>query len=145
MQNPEYESLKLENQLCFPLYAVSRKIIGLYTPHLKPLGLTYTQYLVFLVLSERDEITVGKLCEILYLDNGTLSPLLKTMQKNGYLKRERSTSDERTVYISLTEQGRQMLGNLKDIPEKVGKCVPVSPEKAVLLYQALYEMLHELS
>ena len=145
MQNPEYESLKLENQLCFPLYAVSRKIIGLYTPHLKPLGLTYTQYLVFLVLSERDEITVGKLCEILYLDNGTLSPLLKTMQKNGYLKRERSTSDERTVYISLTEQGRQMLGKLKDIPEKVGKCVPVSPEKAVLLYQALYEMLHELS
>lgn len=145
MQNPEYESLKLENQLCFPLYAVSRKIISLYTPCLKPLGLTYTQYLVFLVLSEQKQTTVGRLCEALYLDNGTLSPLLKTMQKNGFLKRERSASDERTVCISLTEQGEQMLGNLKEIPEKIGKCVPVAPEKAVQLYQILYELLHELT
>ena len=76
----DLDPLKLENQLCFPLYAAARNVISLYTPRLKPLGITYTQYLVFLVLWERDGRTVGELCEKLMLDNGTLSPLLKKMQ-----------------------------------------------------------------
>ena len=84
MQESEYEVLKLENQLCFPLYATSRKVINLYTPYLKPLGLTYTQYLVFLVLSEQEQMTVGEICEKLYLNNGTLSPLLKTLEKKRF-------------------------------------------------------------
>ena len=99
----DYDALKLENQLCFPLYACSRSIVNLYTPFLKPLGLTYTQYIVFLVLWEQDGITVGELGAKLHLDNGTITPLLKKMQDKGYVTRERSKSDERVVIVSLTD------------------------------------------
>lgn len=143
MQESEYEVLKLENQLCFPLYAASRKVINLYTPYLKPLGLTYTQYLVFLVLSETERMTVGEICEKLYLNNGTLSPLLKTLEKNGFLTRQRSTTDERTVFVTLTDQGKGLLEQLKEIPPKVGSCIPIDEKKALQLYTLLYEILHE--
>ncbi|MBR1529099.1 MAG: MarR family transcriptional regulator [Oscillospiraceae bacterium] len=143
MQKSEYEVLKLENQLCFPLYAASRKVISLYTPYLKPLGLTYTQYLVFLVLSEQKRMTVGEICEKLYLNNGTLSPLLKTLEKNGFLTRQRSTADERTVLISLTDKGKELLEQLKEIPPKIGNCIPIDEKKALQLYILLYEILHE--
>ena len=143
MQKSEYEVLKLENQLCFPLYAASRKVISLYTPYLKPLGLTYTQYLVFLVLSEQKRMTVGEICEKLYLNNGTLSPLLKTLEKNGFLTRQRSTADERTVLISLTDKGKELLEQLKEIPPKIGYCIPIDEKKALQLYILLYEILHE--
>ena len=143
MQKSEYEVLKLENQLCFPLYAASRKVISLYIPYLKPLGLTYTQYLVFLVLSEQEQMTVGEICEKLYLNNGTLSPLLKTLEKNGFLTRQRSTEDERTVLISLTDKGKKLLEQLKEIPPKIGNCIPIDEKKALQLYTLLYELLHE--
>ena len=91
------EAMKLSNQLCFPLYAASRNIIGLYTPHLKELGLTYTQYIVFLVLWERDGLTVGEICDKLLPDNGTVSPLLKKMEQAGYIIRKRSSEDDRIV------------------------------------------------
>lgn len=85
MGTDKYEGLKLENQICFPLYSAARKITGMYTPFLKPLGMTYTQYIVFLVLWEQDHLTVGDLCEKLYLDSGTITPLLKKMEeKLGY-------------------------------------------------------------
>ncbi|MCR5090870.1 MAG: MarR family transcriptional regulator [Oscillospiraceae bacterium] len=135
------EALKLSNQFCFPLYAAARKITSLYTPYLAPLNLTYTQYLVFLVLWEQDGIPVSEICRKLKLDNGTLSPLLKKMEKLGYLTRTRSTEDERIVLIKLTDLGRDMQKQAADIPMKVGSCVKLSPEKANLLYETLYEIL----
>ena len=135
------EMMKLKNQLCFPLYAAAREIVGLYTPYLKPLGLTYTQYLVFLVLWEKDGITVGEICEKLILDNGTLSPLLKKMEKDGFLKKARSKEDDRVVIISLTEKGREMQQKAKDVPKSVAGCVNLPQEKSQSLYTLLYELL----
>ena len=135
------EAMKLKNQLCFPLYAAARNVINLYTPLLSPLGLTYTQYLVFLVLWERDGITVGEIGEKLLLDNGTLSPLLKKLQLAGYVQRTRSKKDERAVMITLTEEGRALQEKAKDIPLKAAGCVGLPPEKALQLYSLLYELL----
>ncbi len=136
------EAMKLSNQLCFPLYAAARDVTGLYTPWLKPLGLTYTQYIVFLVLWEKDGIPVGEIGEKLMLDNGTLSPLLKKMEQAGYIERQRSREDERIVVISLTEAGRQLQEKAKEIPEKVSACIDLPPEKAGQLYALLYELLN---
>ena len=137
------EAMKLKNQLCFPLYAAARCVTGLYTPWLKPLGLTYTQYLVFLVLWEQDGIPVGEICEKLMLDNGTVSPLLKKMEKAGYITRSRSQEDDRIVVITLTDQGRDLQEQAKDIPEKVGSCIDLPPEEAQELYKLLYELLQK--
>ena len=136
-----HEAMKLSNQMCFPLYAASRSVINLYTPWLKPLGLTYTQYLVFLVLWEEDGITVGEICSRLMLDNGTLSPLLKKMQQAGYVDRKRSEEDDRIVLITLTEEGRALQEKAKEIPGKVAECIDLPPEKAQMLYSLLYELL----
>lgn len=135
------ESMKLENQLCFPLYAAARAVTGLYTPFLKPLGLTYTQYIVFLVLWEKDGIAVGEICEKLMLDNGTLTPLLKKMQSEGYIERTRSKSDDRVVVITLTEKGKKLQIRAKDIPKNVENCLKLSSEKAKELYTLLNELL----
>lgn len=135
------EAMKLENQLCFPLYAAARSITNLYTPHLKELGLTYTQYIVFLVLWEKDGVPVGEICDRLMLDNGTLSPLLKKMEQEGYLTRQRSKNDERIVTVTLTKEGRELQKKAKDIPLKVGGCVRLAPEKAKTLYSLLYEIM----
>ena len=136
-----HEAMKLTNQLCFPLYAASRNVISLYTPWLKPLGLTYTQYIVFLVLWEKDGLTVGELCEKLMLDNGTLSPLLKKMQQAGYVDRTRSAADDRVVVISLTEKGKALQEKARDIPSHVADCIALPAEKARTLYALLYELL----
>ena len=135
------EMMKLENQLCFPLYAAARKVTGLYTPLLKPLGLTYTQYLVFLVLWEKDGVPVGEICEKLMLDNGTVSPLLKKMEQAGHIRRSRSKEDDRVVVITLTDQGKKLREKAKDIPVKAGSCIELAPEKARQLYGLLYELL----
>ena len=135
------EAMKLANQLCFPLYAASRNVIGLYTPRLKPLGLTYTQYIVLLVLWEKDGIPVGEICERLMLDNGTLSPLLKKMQQAGYIERTRSSEDDRVVVITLTQEGRALQEKAKDVPRRVASCIELPPEKAQTLYALLYELL----
>ena len=135
------EAMKLANQLCFPLYAAARHVTGLYTPVLKPLGLTYTQYIVFLVLWEKDGQPVGEIGEKLLLDNGTLSPLLKKMEQAGYVRRERSREDERVVVITLTEAGRALQEKAKDVPAKVAGCIDLPPEKAQALYGLLYELL----
>ena len=135
------EAMKLSNQLCFPLYAAARNVTGLYTPYLKVLGLTYTQYIVFLVLWEKDGITVGEICEKLMLDNGTVSPLLKKMEQAGYITRTRSSEDDRVVLISLTKEGKELQKKAKDVPAKVAGCVDLPPEKAKMLYTLLYELL----
>ena len=136
-----HEAMKLGNQLCFPLYAASRNVINLYTPYLKPLGLTYTQYITLLALWEKDGVTVGDLCGKLMLDNGTLSPLLKKMQQEGLVERRRSEEDERVVVITLTEEGKALQEKAKDIPVKVAGCVDLPPEKAIMLYSLLSELL----
>ena len=141
MQYYYHEAMKLTNQLCFPLYAAARNVTGLYTPWLKPLGLTYTQYIVLLVLWEEDGISVTEIGEKLMLDNGTLSPLLKKMEKAGYINRRRSSDDERVVMITLTEEGRALQEKAKDIPRQMAGCVELSPEKAQMLYTLLYELL----
>ena len=135
------ETMKLANQLCFPLYAAARNVTGLYTPWLKPLGLTYTQYIVFLVLWEKDGISVTEIGERLMLDNGTLSPLLKKMEQAGFVERRRCRRDDRVVEITLTEKGRALQEKAKDIPGHVARCIDLPPEKARTLHELLYELL----
>lgn len=141
MEYDHHEAMKLANQLCFPLYAAARNVTGLYTPWLKPLGLTYTQYIVLLVLWEKDGISVSEIGEKLMLDNGTLSPLLKKMEQAGYVARRRCRKDDRVVEITLTDEGRKLQEKAKDIPRQVAGCIDLSPEKAQTLYSLLYELL----
>lgn len=136
-----YDKLKLDNQLCFPLYACSREIIRLYKPYLDEIGLTYTQYITMMVLWERNLVTVKKLGEILYLDSGTLTPLLKKMETAGLLIRSRDKKDERSVIVELTEMGEQLKDRAVDIPDQIAQCVPLNKEEAGELYRLLYQVL----
>ncbi|MBQ9894055.1 MAG: MarR family transcriptional regulator [Ruminococcus sp.] len=133
--------MKLDNQLCFPIYAAARTVTSIYTPYLKKLGLTYTQYILFLVLWEKDGLTVGEICKRLMLDSGTLSPVLKKLRQEGYIEKTQSTTDERSFIITLTEKGIALQEQAKEIPLQVGKCVNINPEKAKQLYDLLYELL----
>ena len=137
------EQLKLDNQLCFPLYSCARKIVASYTPHLKPYGITYTQYIVFLVLWEHGDSNVSFLSEKLYLDSGTLTPLLKKLEKNGYVNRNRDPKDERNVIISLTKKGKDLKNELKDMPFKVGKGVSLTLDEVLELRRLLKKYLGE--
>ncbi len=138
----QYEQLLIKNQLCFPLYACSRKIVARYTPYLKPLGLTYTQYIVLMVLWEKECVNVGQLGEILYLDAGTLTPLLKRLEKAGYITRERSKEDERITLITITSDGNALKEKCKDIPLKLmSKTTSLTENDAKELYRLLYLFL----
>ena len=140
----EYEQLKLSNQLCFPLYACSRKIISRYTPFLKPLGLTYTQYLVLMVLWEEEKASVGELGRRLHLDAGTLTPLLKNMEKEGCISRNRSKEDERVTEIVITEKGNDLKKECQDIPFRVASMSSALNEtEAKQLYSLLYKLINE--
>ena len=139
-----YPQLKLDSQLCFPLYACARKVTNAYNPLLKPLGLTYTQYLVMLELWEKGEEKVGDLCHRLYLDCGTITPMLKKMEESGWLTRCRCKVDERCVYVALTEKGRALREEVKDIPAKVGECISLSQEDAYDLYRLLHKLLDSM-
>ena len=140
----EYEQLLLKNQLCFPLYACGRKIIGRYTPYLKPLGLTYTQYIVLMVLWEEESVTVGQLGEKLHLDAGTLTPLLKRLEKAGYVTRKRSGEDERITNITITAEGNKLKKKCKDIPLKLAsEGTNLTEKEAVQLYKLLYKFLEK--
>ena len=139
-----YPQLKLDSQLCFPLYACARKVTNAYNPLLKPLGLTYTQYLVMLELWEKGEEKVGDLCHRLYLDCGTITPMLKKMEESGWLTRCRCKVDERCVYVALTEKGRALREEVKDIPAKVGECISLPQEDAYDLYRLLHKLLDSM-
>lgn len=141
MEFDHREVMKLDNQICFPLYAAARYVTGLYTPWLKPLGLTYTQYITFLVLWEKDGISVSEIGSRLMLDNGTLSPMLKKMEQAGYIERNRSKDDDRVVIITLTKKGRDLQEKAKEIPLKVGSCIELPLEKAKELHDLLHELL----
>ena len=140
----DYSALLLQNQLCFPLYAVSKEVVRLYKPFLDEIGLTYTQYIAMLVLWEKQALTVKELGEHLYLDSGTLTPLLKKMEVQGLVNRQRNAADERSVIVSLTEGGRALREKALSIPEKIGSCLPLSRDDAKTLYQLLYRMLHAI-
>ena len=136
------DPLRLENQLCFPLYAASRKIVNLYTPYFKPLGITYTQYIVLMVLWAQDGVSVRELGERLYLDSGTLTPLLKKMETAGLVRRERAKEDERVTRIYLTEAGRALHEKCLEIPVHLSSSLSAfSPEEAKTLYDLLYRLL----
>ncbi|WP_312496604.1 MarR family winged helix-turn-helix transcriptional regulator [Anaerosporobacter sp.] len=137
----KYDVLKLENQLCFPLYACSKEVVRRYKPFLDEIDLTYTQYIVMLVMWEKSKITVKELGECLYLDSGTLTPVLKKLEAKGYVSRSRSKEDERNLDVSLTSQGKQIREEAVDIPSKVGSCIDLSPEEALKLYELLYKVL----
>ena len=139
--NKNTPQLLLENQLCFPLYAAARRVVSLYTPYFKEYGLTYTQYIVLLALWEKDQVSVGDLCGRLYLDSGTLTPLLKKMEKECLVTRTRSTEDERVVLIALTEKATALKERVALIPGQIGSCVPLSAEEAYTLHRLLYKIL----
>lgn len=139
-----FDCLKLENQLCFPLYVCSKEIVRRYKPYLDELDLTYTQYITMMVLWECKEINVKELGEKLYLDSGTLTPLLKKLETKGYIKRERSKSDERNLIVTITKDGEALKETAADIPQKIGACVNISPDKAKELYDTLYLILNSI-
>ncbi len=144
MSNDIYDGLKLENQICFPLYACAKEIVRKYKPFLDELDLTYTQYITMMVLWEEKQINVKDLGNKIFLDSGTLTPLLKKLEAKGYILRERSKEDERSLIISITDKGEQLKEEAVLIPQKVGCCVDIEPEKAVELYNTLYEILEQM-
>ena len=135
------EELKLSNQLCFPLYVVSKELISKYTPVLKEYDLTYTQYIVLLALFEQKEMNVTALGEMVYLDSGTLSPLLKKLENKGFLRRFRDKNDERNVKVSLTKEGEMLEEKLSNVPLKIAQCLNLNLEEAKTLYSLLYKTL----
>ena len=135
------EALLLDNQLCFPMYVVSKEITRRYLPLLKELDLTYTQYITLLALWENDHITVKELGERLYLDSGTLTPLLKKLESKGYISRNRSDKDERNLMIRVTEKGMNLREDALSVPQEVSKCVKLTKEEASFLYKILYKMI----
>ena len=135
------EMLKLENQLCFPLYACAKEIVRRYTPLLEPLGLTYTQYIAMMVMWEHKSISVKDMGKLLYLDSGTLTPMLKKMEKAGLIRRKRSEYDERVVMITITEKGEELHDEASGIPAKMAGCVTLESEEAMQLYTLLHKLM----
>lgn len=136
-----HDQLKLENQLCFPLYACSKEVVRKYKPFLDEIGLTYTQYIAMMVLWEHRNVNVKTLGDYLYLDSGTLTPLLKKMEAQGLLVRERDVKDERNVMVSLTTKGQQLEDKALSIPARLEACLPFDREEAYTLYRLLYKVL----
>lgn len=136
-----YDSLKLENQLCFPLYAAAREVVKRYHPYLSELGITYTQYVALMVLWDRGQVSVKELGEKLHLDSGTLTPMLKELEKKGILTRMRSKEDERVLLVTLTEEGERLKERAVEIPEKMAGCIRLEPEEAATLYGLLYRLM----
>ncbi len=137
----EYNPLKLENQLCFPLYACSKEVVKRYKPFLDKLDLTYTQYITMMVMWERKSINVKELGDSLFLDSGTLTPLLKKLENKGYITRKRSKTDERNLIVTITEKGEALREDAVDVPAKMGQCVNLTRDEAKTLYSLLYKLL----
>ncbi len=139
------EPLNLDNQLCFALYVCSKEVIRRYKPLLDPLGLTYTSYITMLALWEQDGVQVKDLGKRLFLDSGTLTPLLKKMEKEGLVNRKRSESDERTVFISLTEKGRALQKKCAGIPAKMAGCSRLEKDSAHIILACLHSLMKGLT
>ncbi len=138
-----YAVLRLKNQLCFPLYAVSNIITRKYKPLLDKLDLTYTQYIVMMVLWEEKQVNEKFLCEALCLKSNTVAPLLQKLAGKGYVNKEKDGADERNIVITLTDEGEKLQENALCIPETIAKEFDLPPEEAALLYQILYKLLDQ--
>lgn len=141
----EYDSLKLDNQICFPLYAVSKEIIRRYKPFLEEIDLTYTQYIAMMVMWEHKCICVKDLGQKLFLDSGTLTPVLKTLEKKGYITRNRSKEDERVLNVEITKEGMDLRLKAVEVPQKIGGCVNLEQHEALQLYTILHKMMGQFS
>ena len=141
MSEKNYDSLKLENQICFPLYAASRKITSKYRPLLSELDLTYTQDITMMVMWEMRELNVKELGERLYLDSGTLTPVLKSLEQKGYVTRARSSEDERVLIVTLTDEGLSLRDRALSVPVEMAGCVALKQEEAMELYRLLYKII----
>ncbi len=141
----KYDSLKLENQLCFPLYAAAKEITRKYKPFLDKLDLTYTQYICMMVMWEHESMNVKTLGEYLYLDSGTLTPLLKKLEDKGFIERKRNDIDERNLVITITKKGMELRDLALSVPQNMGSCIQLSREESLLLYKVLYKILNNLN
>ncbi len=140
----KYEVLRLKNQLCFPIYLCSKEIQRRYTPYLNELNLTYTQYVVMMYFWEHGSSNVKAIGKALLLDPSTLTPLLKKLESKGYITRNRSEQDERNLIVELTDSGRELQDKAINIPAQIGRCLDLSEEEAVALYNILYKVLHNV-
>ena len=145
MEAKKYDGLKLEKQLCFPLYACSKEIIRRYKPYLDDLDLTYTQYITMMVLWEKKKTSVKELGQTLYLDSGTLTPVLKKLEAKGYITRTRSTEDERSLIVAITDMGEQLKDQAVDVPQHIGEFVKLDPQEVMQLYSLLYKVIRGLA
>ena len=135
------ELLRLDNQICFPMYVASKEIVRRYIPLLTELDLTYTQYITLLALWEKDHITVKELGEKLYLDSGTLTPLLNKLEKKGYIIKNKSEKDGRELVVVVTPKGLELKQKALQIPPEIAKCVNLNKEEAIDFYQLLHKVL----
>lgn len=141
----KYDALLLDSQLCFPLYACAREVVKLYTPFLDAIGLTYTQYITMMVLWETPSATSKQIGRRLYLDSGTLTPVLKKLEQKGLILRRRDESDERNLLVELTAEGEALKEQAVEIPPQIGACIRLAPEDALQLYTLLHRMLETMS
>ena len=138
----DFDPLKLENQLCFPMYACAKEIVRRYRPYLDELGITYTQYITMMVMWEKKQLSVKELGECLFLDSGTLTPLLKKLEQKGWVTRRRAREDERVLIVTITEEGQALEKRAVSVPERMTRCVSnLPPEEADTLYRLLYKLL----
>ena len=137
----KYDAIKIDHQLCFPLYACAKEIVRRYKPFLDEIDLTYTQYIAMMVLWEEKEINVKELGKRLYLDSGTLTPVLKRLEQKNLICRQRDSKDERNLIVSLTAEGEQLQEKAVEIPQKMAGCVKLDEKDAAVLYRILHEML----
>lgn len=137
----KYEALKLGNQICFPLYVCAKEVVKKYKPFLDEIDLTYTQYIAMMVMWEEHTITVKELGEHLFLDSGTLTPLLKTLEKKGFVTRQRSKEDERVLVVTLTDKGLALRDKAVTIPQSMGACISLTQDEAMQLYTILRKLL----
>lgn len=140
-EEKKYEALKLENQLCFPLYACSKEIVRSYKPFLDKIDLTYTQYITMMVLWEKKKVNVKTLGKCLFLDSGTLTPVLKKLESKGFINRERNAADERNLEVTITPAGEKLRDEALFIPENIGSCVRLTSDEAKELYRLLYKII----
>ena len=136
-----YDALKLDNQICFPLYVCSKEIIRKYHPYLDPLGITYTQYITMMALWEKGDMTIKDLGSELHLDSGTLTPLVRKMEEKGFVDRIRDPDDERSVIVKVTSEGMGLRDKVKHVPESVGRCMELPPEDVKTLYMLLRKLM----
>ena len=141
--NNKYDCLLLKNQICFPVYAVANKIIRRYQPLLKDLGLTYTQYIVMMVMWEKEVVNEKDLVNALYLQANTLNPLLKKLESKKYIQIKKDESDKRNLKISLTNEGRSLKDKAVDVPASLAKEINLTQEEAIFFYKILYKILNE--